>query len=217
MGIHTKINCATGLLLAAGLLVASSNASAQMVINELDYDQPLADTAEFIELKNVSAGAVNLAEYQIELVNGGNSTTYLTLTLPTVSLAAGDYYVICANAATTVNCDLDVTPNSDLIQNGAPDGLRIVRILDSVTIDGMAYEGSMSCCTEGSPLPVSPADDNTPNFGYSRFADGVDTNDNLADFTLRCISPGIANIAANTACPAPVGPPALSINDISVS
>ena len=218
MRIYSKITRAPGRLLAAGLLAASSSASAQLVINELDYDQALSDTAEFIELKNISAGAVNLAEYRVELVNGNGNTAYNPFVLPAVSLAVGDYYVICANAATTVNCDLDVMPNSDLIQNGAPDGLRIVRIVDSVTIDGMAYEGSMSCCTEGTPLTVASTDDGTaPNLGYSRFADGVDTNDNLADFTLRCISPGIANVAANTACPAPVGPPALSINDISVS
>lgn len=209
-----------GVVVAGAFALAGSGAAmAQLVINEIDYDQVGSDVAEFIEIKNTSAGAVDLSLYQVELVNGSNNTAYNPFMLPAVSLGAGDYFVICANAATTVNCDLDVTPNTDLIQNGAPDGLRIVRIADAATIDGMAYEGAMACCTEGTALPLSPSDDNTTaNFGYSRFPDGADSNDNLADFSLRCISPGTSNVAASSSCPPPT-PAAvtLSINDVSVT
>ena len=50
----------------------------------------------------------------MELVNGNGGTVYQTITLPDVDLAAGDYFVVCANAATVENCDLDVmfTPDS---------------------------------------------------------------------------------------------------------
>lgn len=47
------------LVLVAALALAGS-AQAQLVINELDYDQPGTDTAAFIELKNVSRGSLNL-------------------------------------------------------------------------------------------------------------------------------------------------------------
>ena len=39
---------------------AALPASAQLVINEIDYDQPSTDTAEFIEIKNTGATSVNL-------------------------------------------------------------------------------------------------------------------------------------------------------------
>lgn len=219
MGVlSSRFRRATAGFAFAAFFVAAGNANAQLVINEIDYDQVNADNAEFIELRNVGASPVNLADFRVDLVNGSNNAAYNPFALPAVSLGAGDYFVICANAATTINCDLDVTPNADLIQNGAPDGVRIVRVSDGVTIDGMAYEGTMPCCTEGTALPASPADDNTtPNFGYSRFPDGADTNDNSADFSLRCISPGTANIAANSSCPTPSAPVTLSINDATVA
>ena len=36
-----------------------------LVINEIDYDQPGTDNAEFIELKNASPGLINLDNYEV--------------------------------------------------------------------------------------------------------------------------------------------------------
>jgi hypothetical protein len=50
-------------LVAAFALAAPASAAAAsdtLVINEVDYDQPSTDTAEFLELKNVSAAAIDL-------------------------------------------------------------------------------------------------------------------------------------------------------------
>src|SRR5215208_2396309 len=104
------------------LPAAAPAASTTLVINEVDYDQPSTDTAEFLELENVSAAAIELDAYAVELVNGtgGGATVYQTIDLPAVSLAAGDHYVVCANAATTANCDLDGVSS---IQNGDPDAI----------------------------------------------------------------------------------------------
>ena len=84
----------------------------QLVINEIDYDQPSTDTAEFVEIKNNGSTAVSLSGWTLELVNGngGGAAIYGTIALPAVSLAAGDYFVVCANAATVPNCDLDDSP-----------------------------------------------------------------------------------------------------------
>src|SRR5262249_37775539 len=116
--------------------------SATLVINEVDYDQPGTDVAEFLELKNVSSAAVNLSGYTVELVNGagGGAVVYQTISLPDVTLAAGAYFVTCANAANTPNCALAASPNTDRIQNGAPDavGLRQAGVL----IDSLSYEGN---------------------------------------------------------------------------
>jgi hypothetical protein len=95
----------------------------QLVINEVDYDQPSTDTAEFVEIKNNGSSAVSLSGVTLELVNGSGGAIYDTINLPAVSLAAGDYFVVCANAATVANCDLDDDPDTNFIQNGAPDAV----------------------------------------------------------------------------------------------
>ena len=132
------------LLVLLGLVTLSPGlraaGSATLVINEIDYDQPGTDTAEFLELKNVSGGAIGLDDYSVELVNGtgGGASVYATIDLPDVSLAAGDYYVICANAATVANCDLDSSPDTNFIQNGAPDAIGLRS--NGALVDAVSYE-----------------------------------------------------------------------------
>ncbi|HEV2856590.1 MAG TPA: ExeM/NucH family extracellular endonuclease [Thermoanaerobaculia bacterium] len=206
----------TVLLLATA---ATRPAAAQLVINEIDYDQIGTDSAEFLELKNVSGGVVNLDNYTVQLVNGngGGAAVYDTIDLPNVNLAAGDYYVICANAATVPGCDLDDGPDTDFIQNGSPDaiGLR----LSGVLVDTVSYEGNSGApYTETTGTPTATASDsNTVAFiGLSRFPDGTDSNNNSADLSLRCITPGAANASAATGCAAPPVLPDLTVNDVSL-
>lgn len=189
---------------ALGLLAALAfgmPAAAQVVVNEIDYDQPGTDAAEFVELKNTGAAPVDLSLYSLRFVNGGVTppAPYQTFALPAVSLAAGDYFVLCANAANTQNCDLDVTPNTDLIQNGAPDAVALILNSDLSIVDTVSYEGSTPGYTEGIGLALG--DDNTTVArGIARFPDGADSNDNNADFSLRCITPGTQNLSASTGC-----------------
>lgn len=102
------------LLLALLVLLSSAALSAAVsttiVINEVDYDQPGTDTAEFIELKNVGTSSIDLTGWNLQLVNGAVTTSpaiYTTLALAPVTLAAGAYYVICPMGATptVANCN----------------------------------------------------------------------------------------------------------------
>ncbi|MFZ4477378.1 MAG: reprolysin-like metallopeptidase, partial [Saprospiraceae bacterium] len=172
-----------------------------LVINEVDYDQPGTDLAEFVELKNVSAGAINLNGWTVELVNGasGGAAVYQTVTLPNVSLAAGGYYVICASSTNTPNCNLVVAPNSNLIQNGAPDAIGLKN--GSTLVDAFSYEGNTAApYTE--VAGESPADDASVAFqGASRFPDGTDTDNNGNDFVSNvCVTPGAANVNTTLGC-----------------
>jgi predicted extracellular nuclease len=173
-----------------------SAASTTLVINEVDYDQPSTDTAEFFELKNVSSGSINLDAYRVEGINGnaGGSAVYRTVDLPNVNLAAGDYFVVCANTATVPNCDFDATPDTDLIQNGEPDALRL--LTGTTTVDVLSYGGNTAGNTEGTGAPDEG--NATAAEGLSRCADGSDTDQNSVDFVLRPISPGAMN-----SCPPP--------------
>lgn len=200
-------------LWAAALLAASLPASAQVVINEIEYDQASTDTAEFIELKNTGNAAVELDPYTLELVNGsgGGAVVYSTIDLPAFSLAAGDYYVICAQAANTANCDLDVTPNTDLVQNGAPDGIGLR--LSGVLVDAVSYEGNTGApYTESNGTGLIDTGGNAFQ-GIARFPDGVDSNVNNVDLSARCNSPGLPNPAGSASCPDPASFPTVSIDD----
>jgi uncharacterized protein len=185
--------------LLSGLIAAPSGTSAvstTLVINEVDYDQSGTDTAEFLELKNVTGSAINLDTFSVELVNGtgGGAALYQTIALPSVSLSAGDYFVVCANAATTANCDLDVGPDTNLIQNGSPDAVGLRQ--SGTLIDALSYEGnSWVPYTEGSGVGLDD-DPSLADRGLSRCPDGFDTDQNNVDFTYRDITPGTAN-----ACP----------------
>src|SRR3990172_1765925 len=101
---------------------AATLAASELVINEIDYDQPGSDAAEFIEIKNAGLSPVNLDAYSLELVNGtgGGASLYQSIDLPDTSLNPGGYYVVCANPALAPGCNLDVTPETNLIQNGSP-------------------------------------------------------------------------------------------------
>ena len=196
----------TSSTIALILLLSATMAMAQIVINEIDYDQGGTDRSEFVELKNVSAAPIDLDGWVVELVNGagGGAVVYQSITLPAVSLAAGDYFVICGDSANTVHCDLDVTPDGNLIQNGTPDAIGL-RAPTGALVDAVSYEGDSGApYTEGSGagLVDDPAFD---YLGISRYPDGVDTDQNNVDFSPRCITPGEANTALDTNCLQPVG------------
>jgi len=170
------------------------------VINEVDYDQVGTDNEEFIELKNISTHAININGWQLRLFNGSGETVYQTITLPNVSVASGDYFVICANPSLMCECDLDVSPDVDLIQNGAPDAMALFNP-DGNFIDALSYEGSVINTDYIEGVGNANADSNTTAFiGYSRAPDGNDNNANSTDFALRCISPGAANLGTSSGC-----------------
>ncbi|MBA6389544.1 lamin tail domain-containing protein [Colwellia sp. BRX10-3] len=169
-----------------------------LVINEVDYDQPGTDNNEFIELKNIGDAGINLSNFTIELYDENLTTVYKTLTLPNTILAPGDYYVICSNASRVNNCDQDDAIDINLIQNGAPDAIALK--LNSTIIDVISYEGNSSppyIETSGSGI----VDLSTMNSGgIGRFPDGSDTDNNSADWSFLCTTPGSANINVTSDC-----------------
>jgi len=176
--------------------VVTVSPNAALVINEIDYNTPSIDDAEFIELRNNESVGVNLDEYDLTLINDVG-TIYDIIDLPDVVLAAGDYYVICGDAANVSNCDLDVTPDTNLVQNGPADAMALVR--NGTVVDTVSYDGDAPApYTEGSGAGL--VDTGTADIGISRDPDGVDTDQNNADFGQRCITPGAANAGTATNC-----------------
>lgn len=169
---------------------------ARLVINEIDYDQPGADTAEFVELKNVGDAAADLSEYVLRFINGsgGGAIPYANYTLPSVSLALSDYFVICSNSANVPNCDLVVSPAINFVQNGGPDAVALFK--NNVIVDAVSYAGDViPPYIEGSGVGL--IDINSVIGSISRFPDGVDTDQNNIDFRFGPITPGSSNSSSN--------------------
>ena len=199
--------------LVLSLLLAPALLQAQLVINEVDYDQPGTDAAEFLELKNIGTTAYTLDEVAVILVNGsgGAPATYLTISSDTwPDLAPGAYFVICANGS-TANCDHLATPATNLIQNGVPDAIALVNTVTDEVLDVVSYGGGVVGYVEGTgttAVDVNSVDERSLN----RWPDGTDTNNNDADFRLGCSTPGATNLVDDEVCDVPS-----SLNEITAA
>ena len=171
----------------------------EIVINEVDYDQPGNDTEEFIELKNTGLSSIDLAGYTLQLVNGnlGGAAVYQSYVLPSFLLAPGGYYVICTAGSSVPNCNLQVTLTAGgTVQNGAPDAIGLRDPANNL-VDAVSYEGNAGApYTEVSgALLLDPGSVNDTTLSIGRIADGTDTDNNDADFQLNCVhTPGAANV-----------------------
>jgi endonuclease/exonuclease/phosphatase family metal-dependent hydrolase len=182
--------------LAALALAMPAAAHAQvpsgLVINEIDYDQPSTDTAEFLEIRNNSTAPVQLDSFALRWVNGSNDTVYRTNDLPDFSLPAGGYFVVCGEPANVPNCDFDAGAATDLIQNGAPDAVALVN--GDTIVDTVSYEGEVPGYTEGAAgAPTDPGTTGSDGLGIARMPDGCDTDQNALDFQVAAITPGAGN------------------------
>ena len=86
------------------------------LINEVDSDQAGTDAAEFVEIfadPNTSLTGLSLVFF-----NGFNDLSYKAVDLDGRSTDTSGFFVLCGNATNVANCDLVVTPGTDLIQNG---------------------------------------------------------------------------------------------------
>ena len=100
-------------------MFSASAAHADILINETDADNPSTDTAEFIELYDGGIGAQSLNGLSLVLFNGSDDASYESISLNGFQTNADGYFVVCGDDTNVSNCDLDLSPDSNLIQNGA--------------------------------------------------------------------------------------------------
>jgi hypothetical protein len=178
----------------------------RLVINEVDYDQPMTDTAEFVEIYNDTGAAVVLTGKSLVLVNGTNGATYATIPLgPAGTLAAGGYLVVGQQPA------LDAAPAGTLkilftggVQNGDPDGAALIDTTTNTFIDKLSYGGSILNATiaglgtglslvEGTATTAK--DVGTGPGAIARKPNGQDTDNAATDWAFTTTpTPGAANI-----------------------
>jgi len=191
-------NATLGTPTTTTLTINDNDSPSELLINEIDYDQVGSDNAEFIELKNVGSNAIDFSAtpYELRLVDANGPTVDKTISLDSGIVNANDYFVICGDVTQVVNCDLDVSPNTGLLENG----IEAVALMKSnLIVDVVSYEGDVSGYVETTGTTVKDSN-YIALISLSRYPDGVDTNNNSSDFSQRCITPGVANIANSSDC-----------------
>ena len=152
---------------------ADPEALPQVILNEIDYDQPGTDSGGFVELFNAGRGTADLQGLALVFVNGGDGTEYLRIPL-TGSILANDFRVVAVDA-----------------QNGFPDGVALFDTIEGDVVDALSYEGPIErafigsfaySLVEGTPLPAAVADSDTRHGSLAREPNGADTNDAASDW-----------------------------------
>jgi hypothetical protein len=193
-----------------GLDCGGSCAACHLVINEIDYDQDGTDDDEFVEIYNGTGAPVSLANLSLLFVNGSTSTVYKSVTLGAAGTIADDQYLVVGVDKVLQTLPASVlkvllTPATNAIENGSPDGVALVDSVNLVAIDGLSYEGTTLAnipgfgtvsLVEGNALPAAVADDNAViTKSLVRYPNGIDHNDAATDWKLTTLfSPGAANI-----------------------
>jgi hypothetical protein len=185
--------------------MATVKASAHIVLNEIDYDQPGTDTNEYIELYNGTGSAADISHLAVVFVNGANNLEYARVAL-TGTLAADGYLVI---ASSTVMVDLNATKvlfgaASNNIQNGNPDGVLILDTQTGEVVDALSYGGSITMATingvtgprslvEGTAATAT--DSGTSPGALIRNPNGHDSDNAATDWVFTTtLTPGAANV-----------------------
>ena len=185
VSVETEIDGAIVLTCEAEDAPPPPPETAELVLNEIDYDQVGADSAGFVEIFNAGVGSADLAGVALVLVDGGTGDEYLRRTL-SGTLAAGAYLVVEVDA-----------------QNGAPDGVALIDAGGGL-LDALSYEGAIDAAAigtatyslvEGTVLPAATADSNTDNGSLARIPNGSDTDDAATDWAFTTtVTRGGANV-----------------------
>ncbi|MBN2527802.1 MAG: lamin tail domain-containing protein [Deltaproteobacteria bacterium] len=179
-----------------------------LVINEVDYDVPGKDTAEFVELFNPTECDMPLSGIFLILVNGSDMTEYRRIELIDCGetiLPGGKYLLIHGFElpGTVLVPSIEMTLASGFLQNG-PDALALFDASAQTVLDSFCYEAEMSAVTfdgvdgtfnlvEGE-IDVHLADSGDEGVSLGRIPNGSDSGNTFVDWTLVEATPGTANI-----------------------
>lgn len=178
-------------------------ASEYLVINEIDYDQEMTDTKEYIEIYNPSSQAIDLRNYRLDLINGAefgrageiyNSIFFrdaITANTSVAMLPAGAYFVIIAPALEAEirqsnhrYYQVFALPENNLQNAGnSGDGIRLIDVRNEQIIDTVCYGPRVVGLNEGDGR-IDNLDSNNPNESVSRCPNGQDSNQNRMDFKI---------------------------------
>ena len=184
-------------ILTTAVLCFPGLASAQIVINEFQYDDAGTDDREFVELFNPGTDPIDISGWILGGLDPAGANTATTIPASTV-IAAGGYYVIGQTGVKNVNQVVTSIFENDNETLELRNGATLVDALAYETNKGVAFASGVSAQVgpgifgnlattdlAGTPLNTTVS--------LGRFVDGRDTNNNGRDFGLRPSTPGSTN------------------------
>lgn len=165
VGGPVTITATFGAITKTFVVTAVTAARAKLIINEVDYDQPVVtgrpnDDVEFIEIVNVGGAEASLAGVKIALINGGvtPNVNYLVYDLSVATtLAPGQVLVLGSELLnSSLPAEIPGDPASikrlafagatDQIQNGPTDGMALFHAEGTTCalLDSLSYEGGVT-------------------------------------------------------------------------
>ncbi len=203
------------LKLFLGFAALCAVTHAQVVINEIEYDDTGIDDREFVELYNAGTSAVDISGWilmswdQNPNLGGLPSDNNADYTIPgvpgsaTTVIAPGGFYVIGSPLVPNVNLVVvNPTLSTNLFENDNETTALVdpaFNVVDSVTYEGhkIAF-GYPLQYIEGGPIWGNFTANDASVQTWSRWFDGYDTNNNGHDFGMMPQTPGATNNQPNT-------------------
>jgi predicted extracellular nuclease len=209
--------------------IGTFRAEPALLINEVDADQSGTDAAEFVELYDGGFGNTALDGHVLVLFNGSDNASYRSYDLDGQTTNGSGYFVLCGNAATTDNCDLDVSPDTNLIQNGADavalfigdatDFPNDTPVTTTNLVDAIVYDtndsddsGLLPLLNAGEPQVNEGGSGDKDNHSNQRCPNGAGGARNTSSYEQFAPTPGLENL-----CETPVIVTLLMIHQIQGS
>jgi hypothetical protein len=185
--------CRNAIVLVVGLSLPSTWVDAQIVINELSYDDSGADDHEFVELFNAGSAPVDVSQWFV--ATGSNLGTGGSYSLPRgTTMEPRSYFVIGNPNVPGVNLPL---VQENLFSNGP--GYMVLVARDNSVVDSVFYEANKGtngipaeALTEGGIWGNHVLVEST-RLSWQRWFDGHDTDRNESDFGQLPWTPGTTN------------------------
>ena len=197
--------------IAFAALLSASALSAQVVINEVCYDAPGGDNGQvFVEIFGPAGTDVSgwqILGYEGNATSAGTPNSADEFTFPAGAVIPADGILVVADvdgSGNTTVANVDFTDSDIDLENATGSGGDAVVLIDAMgnVVDAVGY-GVIS----GSNIATAGAASGQPFFEgtptFDPFApnciartNGVDTDDNLADFDVAFPTPGIAQDCA---------------------
>ncbi len=183
---RAALGTAAASLTVVGLPAVASAAPTTPYISEIHYDDDGTDTGEFVEVR--LPPGTSSEGLSVVLYNGGNGAVYDTDVLPVVT-APADAPAVAV-----------VTYPANGIQNGAPDGIALVR--GTEVLEFLSYEGSLTA-TNGAAATRPSTDIGVSEAGTEPAGQSLSRTYDAAADALVWAGPAAATPGAPDAAPEP--------------
>lgn len=168
--------------------ITPTTAANAVVVNQVGpFSTSSGGLGEYVELYNTTSSAVNLSGWQLNVYSGDYTFTSSDI------IPAHGYYLIADSADYTGSATPDVSAAIGITDNGASSYAQILNA-SSVVVDTVGW--SSSSLYEGTILGTLAG-----GKAWARTATGVDSNNNLADFSAIACNPHNSMYGLPTATP----------------